>query len=187
MISGKKKIFACVDGSIGMVKTTVLKLLSNKYHLRTSKSVPEWFRSYITEVRKLSLEQEYKLYEAAHIAEIMNKTDDRIYIYDRGIYSTIIRIFYKSGKSVNEVLEYIVNLEIVPELALILQCGKDVCYARRDGNIRFDDIFFEYENAVYDSMIKTMDNCRKIDADQEPLLVADDIYRCIEEEFGEII
>lgn len=131
MINGIEKKFVCLEGSNGVGKTTVLKVLSEKYQLKVSKSVPEWFQKYILDVRKLPSDQEYKLYEAAHIAAIMEKTDNNLWIYDRSIYSTIIRIFYKNAKTVDEVFESILKLDIVPELVLIFRCKKEVCYSRR--------------------------------------------------------
>ncbi|RKI99820.1 hypothetical protein D7X87_24300 [bacterium D16-54] len=190
MIVGIKKTFACVEGSNGVGKTTVLKLLADKYQLKISKSVPEWFRGYISDVRALCPKQEYKLYEAAHITEILKKPNHSIYFYDRSIYSTVIRIFYKNKKKINEVLNFISELEIVPELVLVFQCERSICYSRikeRNDNIFFDNSFFEYENAVYDLMIKEMDNCCRINAAQDYLLVANEVYQCILQKFGEIL
>lgn len=190
MIYGIKKVFACLEGSNAIGKTTVLNRLSNEYHLKISKSVPEWFQSYTLDVRGLSSDQEYKLYEMAHIAAIMEKQDNNVYIYDRSIYSTVIRIFYKSRKTVKETFEFIHNLEIVPELVLIFKCARDICYSRmiERGERNFlDDAFFEFENAVYDLMIKKMDNCYAIDATRNFTLVTNDVYQYILLKFEEII
>lgn len=179
MICNLDKKFVILEGSNGVGKTTVIQELSETYGVQIRKSVPEWFQIYITDVRKLPPEKEYKLYEMAHMAAILENTDDLVYIYDRGFYSTVIRIFYKCGKSVEDAFQFILNTEIHPELVLVLWCTKEQCCSRifkRDGIENCDVQFFKYETQIYKLMILHMDNCYKIDASRDYKEVTREVY-----------
>lgn len=182
MICNLDKKFVILEGSNGVGKTTVTQELSETYGVRIQKSVPKWFRAYITDVRRLPPEKEYKLYEMAHMAAILEDTDDSLYIYDRGIYSTVIRIFYNCGKSVKDAFRFILSTEIRPELVLVLWCTKELCCSRifkRNGTENHDAQFFNYETQVYELMIRHMDNCYMIDASRNCKEVAGEVYEYI--------
>ena len=173
-----KKIYV-IEGSNGVGKSSIINLLNEKYGIRVSKSVPEWFYQYIPMVRKLPSKQELKFYECAHISAFMEKKDNIAIVFDRSIYSTVIRIFYSDNKTVMETFAYIVQIDIHPKLAFILKTDRNTCKERlnnREVSGKFDEDFFAYENEVYDLMLKYMNNCIGIDATKNSISIAEEIY-----------
>src|SRR5574344_426100 len=92
-----------IEGSHCSGKSTTIRSLCSNYGFMESKSVPEWFREYIPYARSKGYEEQMIFYEIGHKAsysEARNSIDD--FVFDRWVYTTIVRLNYDKGISVEE-------------------------------------------------------------------------------------
>lgn len=149
-----------VEGSNCSGKTTFITQLKEKYGYQVSKSVPEWFQSYIPFARTLIPEHQKKMYEIGHISAYeMAKSNDDITIFDRSYISTFIRLSYQEKKSISKCIEEIDLFAYSPDLLIILSAPYEII-CERYKNIHNNKLpnyeFYLYENEVYKQILKNM-------------------------------
>lgn len=147
-----------VEGSHCSGKSTTIKELCKRTGFFESKSVPQWFRMYIPYARGMDSDNQLKIYEIGHKAAYYEATQSQEdYIFDRFIYTTIIRLNYDDGISVQETVKQILSFDIHPDVTIILHANLDVIKKRRlerDGTLDFDTKFYQYENEVFEILQK---------------------------------
>lgn len=148
-----------IEGSNGVGKTTIIDYLSKEYDIISKKSVPDWFRKYIEFARSCEPNIQKQIYLIGHEANYYESNDSKNYIFDRFVYSTIIRLNYQLNKSVNETINEILSLNLKPKQIFYITANKENIKNRlriRD-NFQFDEKFYEYENQVYSQLSQIYD------------------------------
>ena len=113
-----------IEGSNGVGKTTIINELYKRLKIFPKKSVPDWFRQYIPIARTYSPEIQKEIYKIGHEAIYFESQDNQNYIFDRFIYSTIIRLNYELKKSINETVEEILAYPLIPDIVILLRSDK---------------------------------------------------------------
>ena len=143
-----------VEGSNGSGKTEIIKKLTEQFNIVGKKSIPNWYRSSIEFARRCSLDLQKVIYLYGHYINYLECNDEQDYIFDRYIYSTIIRINYGLKKSKSETINEILSYEYKPNLVIVLKSDKKIIRERL--NIRrdftFDEDFYDYENEIYEQL-----------------------------------
>ena len=154
-----------LEGSNGAGKSTIAKLLSEKYDLISLKSVPDWFREYLTFARKCPLKIQKEIYKIGHDAIYFNCLNSNNYILDRFIYTTIIRINFELGVSIKDTIDEILNYKNIPDYIFVLRANTKNIKERLSErvNISFDLDFYKYENKVFEQLSKKTDIIYLID------------------------
>lgn len=140
-----------IEGSNGVGKTTIIDYLSREYNIISKKSVPDWFRKYITFARSCEPNIQKQIYLIGHEANYIESKDNNDYVFDRFAYSTIIRLNYQLNKSIEETINEILMLNIRLKQIFYITASKEMIKKRlaNRNNFQFNERFYEYENKVY--------------------------------------
>lgn len=85
------------------------------------------------------------------------KKSESNYMFDRWIFTTIIRLNFADKIPYEKTVEQILNLTIMPDLILILSASEQLIKERailRDNNFDFNQEFYNYENNVFSTLKK---------------------------------
>lgn len=154
-----------LEGTHGVGKSTVINGLNEKYDLECRKSIPDWFRKYLQFARSLEPETQKKVYMIGHEANYISFNENKDYILDRFFYTTIVRLNYDLGKTVNETVKEILKIDLEPTAVIYLKAEKELILKRlreRD-NYPFNNDFFEYEYKVFMQLSEIYDRIIIID------------------------
>lgn len=160
-----------IEGSNGSGKTSIISRITEKYDIIDKKSIPNWYRSEIEFARKCPFDIQKEIYLCGHEANYLECDKKENYIFDRYVYSTIIRINYELGKYINETINEILNYENKPDLIIVLNSSKEEIKKRLvdRNNFDFNENFYNYENKIYEHLstisdiMFIVDNNRNID------------------------
>ncbi len=160
-----------IEGSNGSGKTSIISRITEKYDIIDKKSIPDWYRSEIEFARKCPFDIQKEIYLCGHEANYLECDKKENYIFDRYVYSTIIRINYELGKYINETINEILNYENKPDLIIVLNSSKEEIKKRLvdRNNFDFNENFYNYENKIYEHLstisdiMFIVDNNRNID------------------------
>ena len=158
-----------IEGSNGTGKSTVIKKIKQIYNITDKKSVPDWFREYIDFARKCPLEIQKEIYKIGHDANYFECNKNEDYIFDRFYYSTVIRINYGLGISIEDTVKEILSFKNIPDILFLLQANVESVERRlndRD-NFIFDKDFYDYENKVYELLLNKCDIMYIIDNSED--------------------
>ena len=114
-----------IEGSNGVGKTTIIDYLSKEYDIISKKSIPDWFRKYIIFARSCEPNIQKRIYLIGHEANYNESNDNKDYVFDRFVYSTIIRLNYQLNKSVNETINEILTLNLKPKQIFYITANKE--------------------------------------------------------------
>ena len=148
-----------IEGSNGVGKSTIIDYLSKEYNIISKKSIPDWFRKYIDFARDCEPNIQKQIYLIGHEANYYESNDGKDYVFDRFVYSTIIRLNYQLNKSVNETTNEILALNLKIKQIFYITATKETIRKRliiRD-DIQFNEKFYEYENQVYSQLSQIYD------------------------------
>lgn len=167
-----------IEGSNGSGKTSIISRITEKYDIIDKKSIPDWYRSEIEFARKCPFDIQKEIYLCGHEANYLECDKKENYIFDRYVYSTIIRINYELGKYINETINEILNYENKPDLIIVLNSSKEEIKKRLvdRNNFDFNENFYNYENKIYEHLstisdiMFIVDNNRDIDDTIETIL-----------------
>ena len=147
-----------IEGTHYSGKSTTIKYYCENSNFKESKSVPDWFRQYIPYARSLDNFNQKKVYEIGHLAAYYDaKKSESNYMFDRWIFTTIIRLNFADKIPYEKTVEQILNLTIMPDLILILSASEQLIKERailRDNNFDFNQEFYNYENNVFSTLKK---------------------------------
>lgn len=160
-----------IEGSNGSGKTSIISRITEKYDIIDKKSIPDWYRSKIEFARKCPFDIQKEIYLCGHEANYLECDKKENYIFDRYVYSTIIRINYELGKYIDETINEILNYENKPDLIIVLNSSKEEIKKRLvyRNNFDFNENFYNYENKIYEHLstisdiMFIVDNNRDID------------------------
>lgn len=160
-----------IEGSNGSGKTSIISRITEKYDIIDKKSIPDWYRSEIEFARKCPFDIQKEIYLCGHEANYLECDKKENYIFDRYVYSTIIRINYELGKYIDETINEILNYENKPDLIIVLNSSKEEIKKRLvyRNNFDFNENFYNYENKIYEHLstisdiMFIVDNNRDID------------------------
>lgn len=140
-----------VEGSNGSGKSTIIDKITNYYDIVSMKSVPGWFREYIEFARSCPLKIQKEIYRIGHDANYFNCSSSNNYIFDRFIYTTIIRINYELDVSIEDTVNEILSYKNIPNILFVLRTNPNQIQKRlkERGNFYFDYDFYNYENKVF--------------------------------------
>lgn len=148
-----------IEGSNGVGKTTIIDYLTKKYNIISKKSIPDWFRKYIEFARSCEPNLQKQIYLIGHEANYYESSDNKDYVFDRFVYSTIIRLNYQLNKSINETINEILALNLKPKQIFYITTNKEFIRKRLEirDSFQFDEKFYEYENQVYSQLSQIYD------------------------------
>ena len=156
-----------IEGSNGVGKTTIIDYLSKEYDIISKKSIPDWFRKYIVFARSCEPNIQKRIYLIGHEANYNESNDNKDYVFDRFVYSTIIRLNYQLNKSVNETINEILTLNLKPKQIFYITANKETIKERLSirNNYQFNEEFYKYENEVYSQLSQFYDIINVINND----------------------
>ena len=171
-----------LEGSNGVGKSTIANILSNNEDMILMKSVPDWFQKYISFARSCPLEIQKEIYKIGHEANYYSCLSCNDYIFDRFIYTTIIRINYELNISVNDTVNEILSYVNIPDLVLVLKATYDEIEKRlvNRGHTSINFDFICYENEVFEQLSKKSDIIYLIDNSDDIEFVVDEIRDLID-------
>lgn len=149
-----------MEGSHGAGKSTMIKNMEERYDLVSLKSIPDWFRKYLSFARSLPPDIQKQVYLIGHDANYVTFQDDKDYILDRYYYTTIIRLNYELQKDPDYTVKEILDINIKPDIVFYLKIDKDTLISRltdRGDCYLFDSDFFDYENEIYGQLCQKSD------------------------------
>lgn len=93
------------------------------------------------------------LYEIGHKASYFEaRSSSENYVFDRWMYTTIIRLNYDKGISIDETVNQILSYALTPDMVFILSTSPQTIIKRRilrDNDANIDTDFYVYENSVF--------------------------------------
>lgn len=148
-----------IEGSNGSGKTDIISRVIEKYDIIDKKSIPDWYRSKLEFARKCPFDMQKDIYLCGHKANYLECNKEENYIFDRYVYSTIIRINYELKKQIDETINEILNYENKADLIIVLKSNKDEIKKRlaARNNFDFNEDFYNYENQIYEQLSKISD------------------------------
>lgn len=169
-----------IEGSNGSGKSTLINYLKDKYDIIVSKSVPEWFRDYIPFARSLNPDEQKKVYEIGHIAAFKDAVkNEKLVIFDRYFYSTIIRLCFEERKTIESCIEEIARFPYKPDFTVYLSVSYDEIIRRLSTRENFGSVDYEfycYEKEIYLKLSELYDNIVIVDNNRDASLNADIVY-----------
>lgn len=92
-------------------------------------------------------------------ANYNESNDNKDYVFDRLVYSTIIRLNYQLNKSINETINEILTLNLKPKQIFYITANKEPIKERLSirNDFQFNEGFYEYENEVYSQLSQFYD------------------------------
>jgi len=96
-----------------------------------------------------------------------NKNED--YIFDRFYYSTVIRINYGLGISIEDTVKEILSFKNIPDIIFLLQANMESVERRLNNRDKFifDKDFYNYESKVYELLLNKCDIMFVIDNSED--------------------
>jgi len=154
-----------LEGSNGTGKSTIIKLLEEKYIFTHSKSIPDKYRELVPKARKLDPETQKMVYMSWHRYKYNSLSREENNILDRFFYSTIIRLNKELNITPEDTVKEIKNIKMYPDLMIYLKTDENIIIKRLEerNNFLFDQNFFRYETEVYSKLSENNDRMVIVD------------------------
>ena len=174
-----------MEGSHGAGKSTIIKNMGERYELISLKSIPDWFRKYLSFARSLPPEIQKQVYLIGHDANYITFQENKDYILDRYYYTTIIRLNYELQKDPDYTVKEILDVAIKPDIVFCLKIDKDTLMKRltaRGDNYLFDSDFYDYENEIYGQLCQESDRIISISNLDKVDVTIDEMDKCLQKQ-----
>ena len=154
-----------LEGSNGTGKSTIIKLLNEKYFFNSTKSIPDWYRDITSKARKMDPISQKDIYMKGHRFRYETLPKDYDVIMDRFFYTTVIRLNYDLKISPEETVKEINSIKMHPDLMIYLKTDKKLILKRLQerGDFTFNPEFFDYETEIYEQLCKNNDKMVIVD------------------------